>query len=104
VDDGEIEALARHLGLSAAEFIAQHTRLRADRRGLALLEQPDGACFFLQAGGCAVQAVKPRQCRDFPNGWVNSLWGRVPRETIQREYPMLWQCPAFKEFVQAHPD
>jgi Fe-S-cluster containining protein len=102
LDDGEIASLARCRGVSEPEFIAQHTRLRWDRRGLALKEQADGACIFLDDGNCAVQAAKPQQCRDFPNGWVNSLWGKVPLETMQRNYPMLFNCPAFQEFLKAN--
>ena len=65
----DVTAMAGHLGLGEDGFIQRFTRLRADRRGLALTEQPDGACVFLEGRDCRVQAVKPRQCRDFPNGW-----------------------------------
>lgn len=65
----EITRLAEFKGLTELEFIQQFTRLTHDRRGLALNEKPDGACVFLDAESCAVQAVKPQQCRDFPNLW-----------------------------------
>lgn len=67
--EAEISALAACLGLSEFDFIQRYTRLRPDRRGLSLTEQPDGACVFLNGRDCVVQAVKPQQCRDFPNGW-----------------------------------
>lgn len=69
VTEAEITRLARFKGLSEFEFIQQFTRLRADRRGLALREKPNGECIFLEGNDCAVQRVKPQQCRDFPNGW-----------------------------------
>jgi Fe-S-cluster containining protein len=67
----EVTRLAEFRGLSEFDFIQQFTRLTYDRRGLALLDQPGGECIFLEKenGNCAVQAVKPQQCRDFPNLW-----------------------------------
>lgn len=100
LDESEVSRLARHQELPEAVFIERHTRLRQDRRGLALQEQPDGACIFLTASGCAVHAVKPQQCRDFPALWVNSLWGKVPRAAMERDFPMLFACPAFKNFLK----
>lgn len=102
LDATELSAIAAFKGMGEADFIEQHTRLRKDRRGLALKEQPDGSCIFLENGGCAIQAVKPRQCKEFPNRWVNSLWGKVPVEVMRRDYPMLFACSAFKEFLKAN--
>lgn len=101
LEDAEIAKLARCKGLSEAAFIEQHTRLRHDRRGLALKEKADGSCTFLEDGSCAVQPAKPQQCKDFPSRWVNSLWGKVPLDIMQRDYPMLFNCAAFKEFLKA---
>lgn len=69
VAEEEIRAMAAFLGMGEDEFIQRYTRLRQDRRGLALAEQEGGACVFLEGRDCLVQAVKPRQCREFPNGW-----------------------------------
>jgi len=100
LEPAEITALATFLGLGETDFIEQHTRLRKDRRGLALREQPDRSCLFLDGNRCLVQPVKPQQCREFPNRWVNSLWGRVPLAEIRRDYPMLTNCQAFQSFLQ----
>lgn len=102
LDEPELAKLAAFLGLSEPEFIERHTRLRRDRRGLALQERPDGSCIFLEGNVCAVQAVKPEQCKEFPNRWVNSLWGRVPLEEMRRNYPMLFNCEAFKAFLKTN--
>lgn len=67
--DAEITRLAEFKGLDEFNFIQQYTRLRLDRRGLALQEKPNGECIFLEGRDCAVQPVKPQQCRDFPNLW-----------------------------------
>src|ERR1700744_2065319 len=83
----EITRLAAFKRLTESDFIQHVPRLRRDRRGLALVEQPDGACVFLEGRNCAVQPVKPQQCTEFPNRWINSLWGKVPLETIKKDYP-----------------
>ena len=80
--DAEITRLAAFKGVSEPDFIQQFTRLRWDRGGLALQEKPDGGCIFLEGGACSVQAVKPQQCRDFPN---------------------LWSFPGFEKVCQAIP-
>jgi len=65
----EIGRIAAHLGLADTEFIERFTRLNAARTGLALTDQPSGACVFLDGDNCRINAVKPQQCRDFPNLW-----------------------------------
>ena len=74
VSEKEIAAISRHLGLEENVFIQQYTRLRSDRRGLSLIDQPDGACIFLDGQDCRIQPVKPQQCRDFPNAWNFPGW------------------------------
>ena len=76
---GEFEAIAAFLGLDEAEFSARFTRLSKDRQCLSLTERSDGGCIFLEdAPGalakCAVDPVKPRQCRDFPEHWNFPGW------------------------------
>ena len=66
---GEVERIAAHVGLAVESFIQEHTRLAIQRDGLALLDQADGACAWLQDGQCRIHDVKPQQCRDFPNLW-----------------------------------
>jgi Fe-S-cluster containining protein len=66
---GEIARLAAFKALSEQAFIQKFTRLTDDRHGLALMDKPDGECIFLEGNDCAVQPVKPQQCRDFPNLW-----------------------------------
>ena len=64
---GEAEAIAAELGLDERLFFDRYTCLTADRRSLSLTEMADGSCIFLQPDNtCRIQAVKPRQCRDYP--------------------------------------
>jgi hypothetical protein len=82
VTDVEIDRIAAFLGIATDEFIQRHTRMNAARNGLALLDQPDGSCAFLEGNQCRINPVKPAQCRDFPN---------------------LWNFPGFTETCRAKP-
>jgi uncharacterized protein len=93
--DAEITRMAAHLGLSEHDFIQTHTRLRSDRGGLALQDKANGECTFLVGESCAVQPVKPQQCRDFPNLWnfpgFEKVCHAIPREVDGEEYRRLIQ-------------
>ena len=65
----DLPRLAAHLGLSEQEFIDRHTRLAPSRRQLALLDQADGSCAFLEGDRCSIYAARPEQCRTFPYAW-----------------------------------
>jgi len=69
ITDAEITNMARHLGVTEDDFIQTHTRLNADRSGLALQDKENGECIFLDGNDCRVNPVKPQQCRNFPNLW-----------------------------------
>ena len=88
--DAEITRLAAFKGMGESDFIQQFTRLTWDRGGLALQEKPDGSCIFLEGDNCAVQSVKPQQCRDFPNLWnfpgFEKICHAIPREVSAAEY------------------
>ncbi|MFO1486871.1 MAG: YkgJ family cysteine cluster protein [Verrucomicrobiota bacterium] len=91
--EAEISRLAAFLQLTEHDFIQRFTRLRADRRGLSLLDKPNGECIFLEQNNCAVQAVKPQQCRDFPNLWnfpgFEKVCHAIPRLVDEAEYRRL---------------
>ena len=93
VSDQEIGRLAESLGLTEAVFIQQYTRLNNDRSGLALMDKPNGECVFLRGSECSVQAVKPQQCRDFPNLWrqpgYQDACKATPHEVSASEYRRL---------------
>jgi len=67
--DGDIADLAHHLGVSEQEFIDCHTRLAPNRIQLALLDQADGSCAFLEGSRCSIYEARPEQCRSFPFAW-----------------------------------
>ncbi len=90
LSDVELSRLADFKGLSEFDFIQQYTRLAGDRKGLALMDKPDGECIFLEGEACAVQPVKPQQCRDFPNLWnfpgFEQVCHAIPRDGSPKEY------------------
>lgn len=83
VSEEEIGRIARHVGMGEDAFIAEHTRLRADRSGLALLDKGNGECAWLDGRDCRLQEVKPVQCVGFPNTWNFPGW-REECEAVPR--------------------
>jgi Fe-S-cluster containining protein len=75
--DADISAIADFLGKTEGDFIQEFTRLRPNRDGLALIDKPNGECIFLDGPACAIQPVKPVQCRGFPNTWNFPGWRDV---------------------------
>ena len=65
----DIVRMADFLHLSEQEFIDAHTRLAPSRKQLALLDQEDGSCAFLEGNRCSVYEARPEQCRTFPYAW-----------------------------------
>jgi Fe-S-cluster containining protein len=89
----EITRIAAFMEMNEFDWIQEYTRLRADRRGLALKDKPNGECVFLHGNDCHIQSVKPQQCRDFPNKWrfpgFEEICHAIPREVTQSEYEQL---------------
>jgi uncharacterized protein len=93
LSDEEISRLARFKGVSEFQFIQDFTRLRADRHGLALKDKPNGECIFLDGNDCAVQAMKPDQCKAFPNLWnfpgFEKVCHAIPRDVSDEQFQKL---------------
>ena len=67
--DEDIRKMADFMGISESEFISVHTRLAPSRKQLALLDQADGSCAFLDGDRCSVYEARPVQCKSFPYAW-----------------------------------
>lgn len=93
ITTADVTRIAEFLRLSEHDFVQRYTRLQQDRHGLALQEKPDGACVLLEGNLCAIQAVKPQQCRDFPNLWkypeAEKFCRAVPRNVCEADYLQL---------------
>jgi len=106
--DADVTRIATHLHLTEDEFIQGHTRLDAQRSGLALRDHADGSCGFLDArGNCRIQPVKPRQCSDFPNRWnfpgFETICRARPVEVSAEEWERRTQSPP-EPFVERRRD
>lgn len=77
VEEDEIDRIAEFLGMEVDDFIQQYTRLRMNRNGLSLIEKDNDECIMLENGQCRIQAVKPYQCKGFPNRWNFPGWEKV---------------------------
>lgn len=73
----EVVQIADFLDLPIEEFTDRFTKLRANRQGLTLIEKPNHECVFLEGINCAINEVKPEQCRGFPNTWNFPGWRQV---------------------------
>ena len=87
----QIATIAAFLGITEPEFIEQFTRLNRTRPGLALQDQADGSCIFLEGGDCRIQPVKPQQCREFPNLWNFPGFERACRARPVEVTPEDWK-------------
>jgi Fe-S-cluster containining protein len=70
VDDHEIAKIADYIKINQQEFIDKFTELRPDRKGLTIISKDDDSCIFLEGKNhCTIQAVKPKQCKEFLVTW-----------------------------------
>ena len=74
--DDEATKIAQFLKISTEDFIDKYTELTDDRKGLSIIEKAFGHCYFLTEDGCAINDVKPQQCKDFPHKWRFFGWRR----------------------------
>lgn len=65
VDEGEIEQMAGHVGVSIEHFVARYVRQVGDKLSLKEL-MPSYDCVFLKDKKCSLYEARPRQCRTFP--------------------------------------
>lgn len=79
VSHEEIIKIAEFLRIDPQEFINRHTVLTPDRRSLSLMEKADGSCVYYddEKKACAINPVKPHQCRAFPFEWNFPGWEKL---------------------------
>lgn len=72
-DKSDLKRVSTHLGCTPEAFIAEY--LVKEGRGWELEVEDDKPCPFLTFQGCAIHAVKPKQCRTYPF-WKENLQTR----------------------------
>ena len=83
VSDRDIERLARHLGITRADFIGEYVTL-SDEEG-RILRRNEGGCVYLEGNACTVYKARPDTCSRFPhlvrgNGSIASrMWQFIDR-------------------------
>jgi Fe-S-cluster containining protein len=67
VEHSEIEAIARHLNLSANDVVERYTVPEPGAPALRDLKSNSDGCIFLEGNRCKVYAARPKACREFPH-------------------------------------
>ena len=81
----DIEHLARYLGISKKQFLAEYTATGED--GELILKRTSAGCVFLENNECTVYEARPGNCERFPHilrgaGSLESrMWDMVDRAT-----------------------
>jgi Fe-S-cluster containining protein len=101
VREREIDALAKHIGVSRNVFLRDYCEL-SKGEGL-ILKRNAGGCVFLEGNLCSVYDVRPKTCEDFPNlvrgegSLVSRMWEMPDRATY---CPIAYNTlEAFKEKI-----
>ena len=79
----EINALARHLHLSVADFTQRC--LYPFKDSYSIREHDDGRCLFFEEG-CTIYDLRPGQCRTYPF-WFSNLRSESTWRTIEKDCP-----------------
>jgi Fe-S-cluster containining protein len=107
VGRAEIDAIASHLGIEAADVIRQYTSPDPGVPAAIVLLNRNDACAFLDGNLCMIYAARPAACRNFPHlaPGAPSLGGRM--SSLCRN---AWFCPvifnaleSYKHLVGYHP-
>jgi hypothetical protein len=96
ITDRDIHHLARFLGLSKPDFVAQYTS--TGEGGELILKRTSAGCVFLAGNDCSVYEARPANCERFPHllkgsGSIPSrMWQFVDRATY---------CPIVYNWMEA---
>lgn len=83
VNREEIEALAKEVGMTVADFEAKYVRQVGIRK--SLVEYSNGDCVFFdgKARKCTVYNARPRQCRTWPFWHSNTETKEAWKQTCE---------------------
>jgi Fe-S-cluster containining protein len=87
LQERDVEKLARHLGISVKQFIAEYTTMSVQEDDEVILRRNEHGCIFLDGNDCSVYEARPGTCGDFPHlvrgaGSIQSrMWQMIDRAT-----------------------
>jgi len=91
LNEGELAAIAGHVGLPAPEF--RRTYVRSLLRGLSLREKSNYDCILLDGQGrCIAYELRPLQCRVWPF-WPSNLRSPEAWQEAARRCPGIGRGP-----------
>ena len=79
--------LAKYLGMTPKQFIAQYTTESTFEQKEPILRRRDTGCIFLEGNDCSIYEARPDTCRDFPHlirgagSFESRMWQMVDRAT-----------------------
>ena len=65
ITERDVEKLAKFIGVSESEFMAQYTAV--DKSGALILKRNKEGCVFLEGDLCSVYEARPQNCANFPH-------------------------------------
>ena len=83
----DAEKLAKYLGLTKKQFIAEYTTTSAFEESDMILRRRETGCIFLDGNDCSIYEARPATCRDFPHlmrgagSFESRMWQMVDRAT-----------------------
>jgi uncharacterized protein len=84
INADEMEAIAKHIGVSFNAFTRRY--VRQVENSFSLIEKPNYDCIFLKDGKCEVYPVRPTQCRTYPF-WPETMTSRKRWEREAQNCP-----------------
>ena len=88
--EADILALSKELQLAPEVFVNKYTELAPGRTGLVLAGDPQLPCLFLAENGlCRLHAVRPKQCRDYPERWRSAEIEAVCKAVRSGDEPVI---------------
>lgn len=101
VNDRDITALARELGMAEGILIREYTEESEEGR---ILKRTEAGCVFLRGNDCTVYEARPKTCREFPHlakgpgSFLSRMWQMADRACY---CPIVYNAlDAFKEEVK----
>jgi len=104
VTERDVQRLAKYLGLTPQQFLAEYTTASAFEQDEPILRRRETGCIFLDGNDCTIYEARPDTCRDFPHlirgagSFESRMWQMVDRATY---CPIVYNSlEKFKEIVK----